>query len=418
MQEVILLFLLQLRSRRRLDSELRDLEGPVLANINRLAGTSQDSLPVHGTLDHLVGHVGATPFGRLRSDMTGRLVRMKVLDYGRVQGRIVVAVDGTWWLTFSKRHCPHCLTQTHAATTIYYHSVLEGKVVDSRGLAISIATTFIENADTADVPTDANAERRKQDSELKAFARFVPELKRSFPQLRICLSGDAQFACGTGFQLARANGFDFLYSFKEGRTPSLWGEFQTLKALSPDNILKTRKPDGPEQTYRWVTGLTHVDEQNRAHGQLNAIECEETVAGKTTRFAWITGIPVSEKNVVEIADKGGRVRWKIENQGFNEQKNAGYNLEHPYSNDPERVKAYYYLLQIAHMITQLLEKGSLLRDIANKQGKTLVGLLGSLRNLAARLLEGLRNRFLPDHLPGDASTAPTCGNIQIRLDYT
>lgn len=410
----ILLFALRLGSRRRLDAEMRDLESSVLVNVNRLAGTQQDSLPVHGTLEHFLGHVGAQPFADLRTEMVGRLVRMKVLDYGRVQGRLVVAVDGTGWLTFATRHCPHCLTQTQGATTIYYHPVLEGKVVDSRGLAISIATTFIENADAADVPADAGAERRKQDCELKAFARLAPDLKKNFPQLRICLSGDAQFACGTGFKLAKDNGFDFIYVFKEGRTPALWREFQDLQALSPENALHARASDGVERTYRWVNGLTHVDDEKRTHDALNAIECKETAKGKTTTFAWITGLPVSAKNVVEVADQGGRVRWKIENQGFNTQKNGDYNLEHAYSKDPECLKAYYYLLQIAHMVMQLVEKGSLLRHIAEERGKKPMALLGSLKNLARRILEGLRNRLLPE----DAFSIATCGGFQIRIDTT
>jgi hypothetical protein len=44
---------------------------------------------------------------------------------------------------------------------------------------------------------------------------------------------------------------------------------------------------------------------------------------------------------------------KIENEGFNRQKNSGLNLEHAYSIDPEKMRAYYYLLQIAFMLTQL-----------------------------------------------------------------
>ena len=43
------------------------------------------------------------------------------------------------------------------------------------------------------------------------------------------------------------------------------------------------------------------------------------------------------------------------------RKNGGYNMEHPYSRDPNASKVFYLLLQIAHMIFQLMEKGSLFR---------------------------------------------------------
>ena len=47
--------------------------------------------------------------------------------------------------------------------------------------------------------------------------------------------------------------------------------------------------------------------------------------GKTTTFAWLTNFNVDRDNVIIIA-RGGRTRWTIENEGFNEQK-TGYESE-------------------------------------------------------------------------------------------
>jgi len=58
----LLLFALKLRSRRQLDFDLRDPESCVLSNVNRLARTRQETLPVSGTLEHFLRHVGAAPF--------------------------------------------------------------------------------------------------------------------------------------------------------------------------------------------------------------------------------------------------------------------------------------------------------------------------------------------------------------------
>jgi len=93
--------------------------------------------------------------------------------------------------------------------------------------------------------------------------------------------------------------------------------------------------------------------------------------------------------VEAIAQKGGRYRWKIENEGFNRQKNSGLNLEHVYSIDPEKWPAYYYLLQIAFILTQLLERGSLLRQLVEGRGKNARAVFGSLANIAQRLREAL-----------------------------
>ena len=142
------------------------------------------------------------------------------------------------------------------------------------------------------------------------------------------------------------------------------------------------------------------------------MECTETNKdGKESEWSWLTSLEVSHETVVEVATDGGRQRWREENEGFNTQKNSGLNLEHAYSHTCWA--AYYFLLQIAHLLLQLVEKGSLLRHLAQEQGKrTAVELFGSLKNMAQRLLESLR--YL--HWPDEAFDRMGASGIQIRLD--
>ena len=56
----------------------------------------------------------------------------------------------------------------------------------------------------------------------------------------------------------------------------------------------------------------------------------------------------------------GRKRWKIENEGFNEQKNGTFCISHLSSRNENAIKIHYYLIQIAHIIRQLLEQGSII----------------------------------------------------------
>lgn len=403
----IALFLFKLRSRRQLDFDLRDMDTHLLANLNRLAGTQQDSLPVEGTLDHFIGHLGAPPLAGLRTQLVRRLIRMKALDDERLLGRFVVAVDGTGWLLFKTRHCDRCLTQTHGDTTVYLHMLVEAKLVGPTGLALSVGTEFIENGHGGPA-TLSDDDETKQDCELKALDRLAPVLKQDFPQLPICLSSDSLYGCGRAIEIAESNGWDYVFTFKEGRTPALWDEFQKLLKLTPENQIVLQPPGGDKHVYRWVDDLSYEDSQKRPH-LFNAIQCEETVDGVFTRYAWVTHLPVRPDTVVAIAMKGGRIRSKIENQGFNIQKNSDLNLEHPYSADPEKLKAYYYLLQIAHIILQLLEKGSLLRKVAG--AKSVMQFFGSLRNIARRLLESFRYRLFSDDAYDPAA-------IQIRLSAT
>ena len=80
------------------------------------------------------------------------------------------------------------------------------------------------------------------------------------------------------------------------------------------------------------------------------------------------------------------------------QKNGGYNLEHAYSKHELAVKNFYVLLQIAHTISQLMEKGNLLKNQIKET-------FGCIRNIAHKLLEDLRTKFIdPAQLQRELST--------------
>ena len=400
----ISLYLFQLGSRRQLDFDLDDRGTQVLNNLNRFAQTEQETRPVHDTLDHFLEHSGAAPYAELRTRMLHRLIRMKSLDAARLQGRFVVALDATGHLAFRRRHCPKCLVHRHATHTTYLHQVLEAKLLGPAGLTLSMASEFIENSDSN---CALSGEARKQDCELKALSRLLPRLRQDFPQLRLCLSGDSLYACGRTLQLANEFGCNYVLTLKPGHMPAVWHDFQSLLKLCPENTVTRTTPKGVHQVYRWVSDLSYRDDQGRTW-RFSAIECKETLGARTTTFAWITNLTVDARKVEELATKGGRHRWHIENQGFNRQKNSGLNLEHAFSTDPERLKAYYYLLQIAHIVLQIFEVGSLLRDAAAEFGRTPMQLFGSLTNLACRLLEAIRYIVLSNEVfdPSRAGSTP------------
>jgi hypothetical protein len=406
------LFLCKLGSRRQLDYQL-NTDGPaVLDNLNRLAGTRQTSRPVNKTLNYFLGRIGSPAVAGLRTRLVQRLIRMKALDAARLQGRFVVAADGTGYLVFRYRHCEHCLTQQHGDTTLYLHQALEAKLLGPADTVISIGTEFIDNRDAADTPAGAGPEQRKQDCELKALRRLAAGLRAAFPQLPLCLSGDGLHGCGEGFQIAQDYRCAFVYAFQPGRLPALWQEFQALLRLCPEQRVELETPQGVRQVYRWVSDLPYTDSRGRKW-HLKAIHCQEIFKdGKARAWSWVTCLEVRHETVVAVATQGGRQRWHIENQGFNTQKNSGLNLEHAYSHGAQWA-AYYFLLQIAHLILQLVEKGSLLLHLAQQQGKrTAVELFGSLKNMAQRLLESLRYQPWPEA----AFDVAAARQRQIRLD--
>lgn len=389
----LMLFLLKLGSRRRLRFELDTPQA--LANLNALSRQDQEAMAHSDTLNYFLGRVPAASLPLLRRKMVQRLIRMKALDGGRLMGHFLVVVDATGQLRFNQRHCPQCLEQKHGDTTLYFHNVLEAKLVTPQGLALSLDSEFIENA-------DPNAS--KQDCELKAFARMARRLKKNYPQLSLCLCFDALYANGTAMDLCHQNRWKYLITFKEGSLPALWQEYQSLLGLCPTNRKTHTTDDGVRQTFGWVQQLEHIDDQKRCH-RVNAFQCREKHDGQTSLFAWLTNFPVNADSVATLGNRGGRCRWKIENEGFNLQKNGGFNLEHAYSIGELQIKNFYVLLQIAHLILQLVERGSLLTPKARQ-------LFGSLANLARRLAESIRNVLIA----ANAADPIHAGKIQIRLE--
>ena len=94
---------------------------------------------------------------------------------------------------------------------------------------------------------------------------------------------------------------------------------------------------------------------------LQYLKCTETINKEktnkilTTNFVRVTNLP-TDKSTVKNLSKAGRLRWKIENEGFNEEKNNGYAMQHLYSRTSFNAQQnYYQSMPIAHLINQLYE---------------------------------------------------------------
>jgi hypothetical protein len=395
----MLLFLLRLGARRQISFLLRTPRAAEKA----LAMFGVEAVPHGDTLENVCARLDVEEMQTVVSRVPEELIRKKVLYGDRLLDRwFVVAADGTGTVSYHRRHCPYCLTVTHKGITTYYHNVLEAKLVTPSGFAFSLLTEFIENP--GEHPT-------KQDCELKAFYRLCARLKARFPRLPILLSLDGLFACGPVFELCRIYGWRFMVTLKDDDLPSVEEEFTSLAPLEPTNRLSRQTGKGGEidQRFRWVEDIAYVDTEKREH-TLSVLQCIETKPDSsgvrtTTTFKWVTNCKVTAKTVAPLAEHGGRLRWKIENEGFNVQKNGGYALEHAYSSNPNSAKVFYLLLQLAHSIAQLYERSSLFKHSFPRG-------FGSLKNIAFRLLEAWRNAPATPVLLNPA-LAPRC---QIRLD--
>ena len=158
--------------------------------------------------------------------------------------------------------------------------------------------------------------------------------------------------------------------FKEGRIKSVAKEFQTIKEINSN-------------TYGDVSWVNNISYRERSlHVLEGTLECEE---GKEKSFMFLTNIKITKRNAKKLLE-AGRSRWKIENQGFNRQKNIRYYIEHAGSLDYQAMKNHYFLTQITDILMQLYEKGA---KIFKKLKKTA-------KEISSNLLEAIRTRRLTD----------------------
>lgn len=306
------------------------------------------------------------------------MLRKKLFDSSRLDGKYHrIVFDGTQIFSFRHRHCPHCLTKVINGVTIYFHVVLEAKILLGSNMAFSIMSEFVENESEG---------VSKQDCETKAFFRLCERLKAAFSRLEICVLLDSLYAQGPVFGMCEKYDWKYIITFKEGSIPTVQKEYEDLLKLQTANTFKAKRLPGStvEQEYKWVDGIDYKDSQNKWH-KVNVFECIEGAPGaaRPTTFRHIANITPIKQNV-PLLSATGRSRWKIENNGFNVQKNQDYELEHSYTEHETGWKVFYLVLQIATIIEQLLTHSKLLDPELRKTSK-------AVRNLASKILEAIRN---------------------------
>jgi hypothetical protein len=399
----ILMFVCRLGARRKIHFKFNTPSvRRYIRELTRLTGKVADAV-VHGdTVRNVLAVLLVEEIAKVRTDLVRSLIEKRRLETSRLLGRYyVVAVDGSGHLALGHEASPFtagCLTRRLPdGRTLYYRVVVEAKIVTPGGLALSLETEFIEN-----VPRGGRSDAEyKQDCELAGAKRLLPRLKAAFPRLSICLTLDALYLAEPTFALCEQHRWAFVIVLKEGSLPTVAREFDALIPLTPENQRTYRRTDA---TYvlRWVNAIAYNQRT------LNVLECVRTPhdTRTPTRWLWVTNLPITRDNCFELANNGGRLRWKIENEGFNVQKNAGYAMEHAYAKTPQAAKNFYLLLQIAHLFVQFFE-----RRLGGKERVT--AWFGSLRELAAQLLETFRKDPLP---PPDQFRAFLDTPIQVRLD--
>ena len=342
----LLLICFSLESRNNYNQEFRVIESVEV--INKLFGLKLESIAHGDTLSYLWDRMDNEDLEDIRESMLSVLIKGRYLDKLRFENRYLVAIDGTEIYRWYNRHCRNCLyAKMSDGKYQYYHRVLEAKIVTASGLSISIASEFIEN--------NNNLEDDKQDCELKAFYRLVDKIKEKYPRLPITILADSLYPNLPVIEKCLSNNWNYIFTIKDKVLPSVWEEFNYFFD-SIENI-KIEKPELylENERYRWINDIYYYGV--RVNLLQNSYENTEGIF--KTKRAFITNYQINDSNFSKI-EKAGQLRWKIENQGFDIQKNHGYNLEHAYSKNPNAMKVVYLIIQIAHIINQLFIYSNLL----------------------------------------------------------
>lgn len=351
----------EIKSMNELSREFNTEE--TIKNIAGICELDLDEIPHHDTINDVFETIEIAELEEIRKYMIIRLIRSKMFQKYKVRGMYYhVVIDGTGLATSRKKYNSNCLVKNKTDKNgneyqEYSTYVLEAKLVVGN-MVFSMGTEFVENE-------SENVD--KQDCEIKAFKRLAKKIKKEYPRLKIIISGDALYASKPVLDICKEKGWKYIIRFKEGAIPTLYKEFTKITREINDGNESTKKD------YEFVTKIEYKEYK------INIIKYAETKKDTTTEFVYMTDLPITNKNIEESIVLG-RKRWKIENVGFNIQKNGTFDIGHLYSKNTTAIKTHYMLIQIAHIIRQMLEKGCIklkelklkLKEISQLIKKTLI----------------------------------------------
>src|SRR5437870_6465605 len=228
-----------------------------------------------------------------------------------LDGHYLLALDGTGYFSSQTIHCASCLQKVHRNGAItYFHQMLGAAIIhpDIREVIPLMPEPIVKHDGTD-----------KNDCERNAAKRFVVKLRQDHPHLKFIVTEDSLSSNAPHIETLHAHGLHYILGVKEGDHTYL---FQQVQAAEHSGRVTSY------ERHDRATGLVHrfrfVNDVplNESHAALrvNFIEYWEMGAERVQHFSWVTDLRVSQRNVYHLM-RGGRARWKIENERFNTLKN-------------------------------------------------------------------------------------------------
>ena len=131
------------------------------------------------------------------------------------------------------------------------------------------------------------------------------------------------------------------------------------RELGEISSLEYKDQKGRIHLYEWLNDIPLNGYKDTY--RVNYFEYHLIVNGKITYHnSWVTDISIDRNNVTNLV-RGGRARWKIENEGFNTLKNQGYHIKHNFGHGKKNLSMNFFLLNLlAFFMHQIFELTDLL----------------------------------------------------------
>jgi hypothetical protein len=295
-------------------------------------------------------------------DIFRQLQRGKILEeYVFLEGCYLVALDGVEYFRSSKVHCEHCLScQHHNGTVSYYHQLLG---------AVIVHPDFPEVIPLAPEPIQRQDGQTKNDCERNAARRWLRQFRKDHPHLPVIVTEDALSANAPHIRDLLAAHCHFILGVKPGDHQHLFDQYrQRMEAGQVEWVQEQDAQSGASCSWQFLNGVTLNDSNQEVLVNL-LVYVQIDADGTCHEWAWVTDLTLTAGNVRAVA-RGGRTRWRIENETYNTLKNQGYHFEHNYGHGYQNLCTVFALLMLlAFLIDQVQQKcNALFRRAREKQG--------------------------------------------------
>lgn len=258
-----------------------------------------------------------------------------------LENQILVAFDGTQYYCSKKIYCPHCNHRNHRnGETSYYHQVTTPVIVSpNKKQVINLEPEFIRKQDG----------KTKQDCENIAVKRWLLRNPNKGEKNHITLLGDDLYSRQPICELALKQEYNFIFVALSSSHKSLyeWLDFLEKNGeIKKGEIKKYEKGKPVIYRYKYVNNVPIREAKPSLMVNWYEVKVIDLVKNKVIYHnSFITNHKLKEENILEMI-KGGRTRWKVENEGNNILKNQGYNFEHNFGHGQENLSEMLLTLNL------------------------------------------------------------------------